>query len=50
MDVDTVKARAEGKVFTHGGETHYFCSDSCKATFAGKQASPAVTAQVAGRP
>ncbi|MGA8890534.1 MAG: efflux RND transporter periplasmic adaptor subunit [Anaeromyxobacteraceae bacterium] len=50
MDVDTVKARAEGKVSTHGGETHYFCSDSCKATFAGRQGSPAITAQVAGRP
>jgi Cu(I)/Ag(I) efflux system membrane fusion protein len=50
MDVDPVRARAEGKVATHGGATHYFCSDSCKASFAEKQAAPAVTAQVAGRP
>lgn len=50
MEVDEAKARAEGKVATHGGKTHYFCSDSCKATFVGKQATPAVTAQVAGRP
>jgi Cu(I)/Ag(I) efflux system membrane fusion protein len=50
MDVDEARARAEGKVATHGGKTHYFCSDSCRATFVEKQGAHAVTAQVAGRP
>ena len=50
MDVDEARARAEGKVHTHEGKTHYFCSDSCKATFAAKPDAGTVPARVAGRP
>ena len=50
MDVDEARARAEGKTATHQGKIHYFCSDSCKATFAEKHAAGAVPTRVAGRP
>ena len=50
MEVDEARARAEGKVHTHEGKTHYFCSDSCKATFAAKPDAGTVPARVAGRP
>ncbi len=50
MDVDEARARAEGKTHTHEGKTHYFCSDSCKATFAATPDVGAVPARVAGRP
>jgi Cu(I)/Ag(I) efflux system membrane fusion protein len=50
MDVDEARARAEGKSHTHEGRTHYFCSDSCKATFAARPDGGSVPARVAGRP
>ena len=57
MDVDEAKARAEGKVATVEGKTHFFCSESCRDGFVAKHAhgqakGPAATVptRVAGRP
>jgi multidrug efflux pump subunit AcrA (membrane-fusion protein)/YHS domain-containing protein len=38
MDVDEAKARAEGKVATVDGKTHFFCSDACRDGFVAKHA------------
>lgn len=33
MHVDTRTAEARGLVSVHGGQTHYFCSTTCKQQF-----------------
>ncbi len=38
MDVDEGKARAEGRVATVDGKTHFFCSESCRDGFVAKHA------------
>jgi RND family efflux transporter MFP subunit len=34
MEVDPVTATKAGRIVTHEGHTHYFCSDDCKRQFA----------------
>lgn len=57
MDVDEARARAEGKVATVDGRTHFFCSESCRDGFVAKHAhgeatgrAPSVPTRVAGQP
>jgi RND family efflux transporter MFP subunit len=34
MEIDQEKAKAAGRLATYGGETYYFCSDTCQKSFA----------------
>jgi YHS domain-containing protein len=33
MEVDEAQARAAGKTAEHGGQTYFFCSDTCRGHF-----------------
>ena len=50
MDVDEARARAEGMTATQDGKTHFFCSASCKASFAAQPVTAGVTTHAPGHP
>lgn len=50
MDVDAAHARAAGLTVAHDGKTHYFCSDSCKASFLAKPLTAGVGTPAADHP